>query len=707
MLGLLAALHQRRKSRLGIGPRLRRQGLRRRRARHRPRRGASVSTRASTPTLGLDGASGLSRREGARWAALRPARALATSSPGPVKELALYLSFLLAEDPATLEALAAAQQPAGQLASRRSTSPTALQAAMNAFLAAGETLLRTTSLADCSLGERIKQPHHRTAHAQEGDGPSTAACRPQCDRAARLLRVLAWRSREPRLRRPAAGAALDGLDAPEAPFTYRRLDRLVRALRRLPRPTLLDPRAQPRLPRLATRRAAVPRAPRALAGASALAGLDDETTLRAQRLLLATPDAPLDLGARAVLGIRASIADDAQPSSIAAGGGARAASSRGIVVAALGRRSRRLRLCAHERLAIAGTRLRLGRAHALAPARGAREATRLFADPFEAPETIAAMLPTHATHVFCCTECRRIVNILRTVRARTSASTRSGLGLDAAHRRRRVWRSAHAVCEALVGCAAHGVALKRRRARSRSRTPDARAHRPAPRDLRPATIAELPTRQGCGHTGHCKDAARHQELHRPEPRATACGDVPLVRIPILGRAIRLFGDLRTLHAVRVLGQDQPRRASRRAVLHALRFFDAVRQGARNADPRDAAEAAAQELPVLRTAGVDGDGSKFKVVFAPMDDTESNAHVPPPLRTCSYCPLHYRTWLHNSQRELPTNVVLSHISARARPMFGGGRREARRCRDWLENTAGRKRRSRRRSAVAKGRRSFRR
>ena len=47
---------------------------------------------------------------------------------------------------------------------------------------------------------------------------------------------------------------------------------------------------------------------------------------------------------------------------------------------------------------------------------------------------------------------------------------------------------------------------------------------------------------------------------------------------------------------------------------------------------------------------------------------------------SYCPTHWRSWLTNAHKELPTNIIFAHILQRARPMFGAdkslaGRRAA--------------------------------
>jgi len=39
---------------------------------------------------------------------------------------------------------------------------------------------------------------------------------------------------------------------------------------------------------------------------------------------------------------------------------------------------------------------------------------------------------------------------------------------------------------------------------------------------------------------------------------------------------------------------------------------------------------------------------------------------------SYCPTHWRSWLTNAHKELPTKIIFAHILQRARPMFGADR-----------------------------------
>ena len=640
------------------------------------------------------------------------ARALANSSPGPVKELMrLYLAFLLAEDPATLEALAAAQQPAGQLSiPPRSTSPTALQAAMNAFLVAGETLLKTPSLAERSLGERIKNNltiEPRTRKKATARPPPRAVH----GATAPLVYCASWLGGRGShaSAASAAGAALDDLDAPEAPFAPTAVSTasavLSAGFRGAFLPFWVHAHNQGfRVSRLdePQYRALHVRSP----AHQLLAGLDDATTLRAQRAALATPDAPLLTLARAcaVLGIRASIADDAQPSSIAAGGGARAASE---AEASL------LRLSAKDAAAVfVFARTSALRSQVLSYDLGVRtrelqlaalaKRLRLVVEPFDAPETIAAMLPTHATHVFCCTECRRIVNAVQDGSGKDLSFNEIGLSASMLRIDGDGFGEAHMRCAKRSSAALRtAVALEEAARELEVETRPAPAPTdPLPRDLRPATIAELPTRQGCSHTSDIAKMRRDiKSCIDQSPRATACGDVPLVRIPILGRAIRLFGDfyvLCTLCGCLAKTNPDARFGAEPCCMRCdfSMLYDKAREALILETQPKTAPKSCRYCGRLESTGT---GTKFKVVFAPMDDTEGNAHVPPPLRTCrcdylsnhrpklrihaagirltaahfalSYCPLHYRTWLHNSQRELPMNVILSHISARARPVTG--------------------------------------
>ena len=608
-------------------------------------------------------------------------RGLAAASPGPMKEvMRLYLALLLAEDPATLDALGAAQQPSGQLSiPPRSTTPTALQAAMHAFLAAGETLLAAPSLAERPLAERVNA--HLTAEPRTR---KKAAARPPARAAHGATVALAYCASwlggrgSHASAASAAGAAPDDADADDGSFAPTAVSTASSVLASAFRGAFLPLWIHAHWHGHRVSRLDEPQY-RAMHGRSPahelLARLDEATTLRAQRAALATPDAPLLTLARAcaVLGIRPPPPPEGAPAPSASGGGARAANEAEATL---------LRLPAKEAAAVfVFARTSALRSQALAYDLGPRTrglqlaalSRRLRLGLGDAPDAPDAP-PAHATHLYCCTECRRIVNACQDGSGKDATFNEIGLsasmlrvgdeGFDGAHMRCAKRSSAALRTAVSLEESARALEIEARP------PPDAGA--PLPNDLRPATVAELPARPGCAHTSDIAKMRRDIKNCTDQlPRATACGDVPLVRIPVLGRAIRVFGDWYALCALcGALARIHPD-ARFGAEPCCMRCDYAMLHGKQ--EERAIAAAIPRPAPVrcrfCGRAEVATTGTKFKVVFAPADATARNAGVPPPLRTCAYCPQHYRPWLHTAQREIATNVILSHVALRARPIIG--------------------------------------
>ena len=155
-------------------------------------------------------------------------------------------------------------------------------------------------------------------------------------------------------------------------------------------------------------------------------------------------------------------------------------------------------------------------------------------------------------------------------------------------------------------------------------------------------------------------------------QATSCGDVPLVRVPILGRAIRVFGNWYALCGMcGTLTRVSPTSRSRDEIC-CLRCDFAMLAG------KEAAEEMRSALPrppppSCRYCGKvepeNGAGMKWKCVNAPADTGGRNAFVPPPLRVCWYCPTHYRGWLVNAHKSMPTADIFAHLINKARPIHG--------------------------------------
>ena len=297
------------------------------------------------------------------------------------------------------------------------------------------------------------------------------------------------------------------------------------------------------------------------------------------------------------------------------------------------------------------------------------------ADEGETAEQAAlCRLPAHCTQLFCCSECRRVANACQDGSGKNVPFNELGLSasmlridgelheghMRCAKRSSAALRTAVSLEEAADAREVEGCALG----------PDARL----PADLRPASIVEA-----VGTASSARDAASEvaklrrdiKNCYEQRDKAVACGDVPLVRVPVLGRAVRVFGDWYAL----CVGCGCLAKLSPGARFGAepccMRCDFAMLHG------REAAKAAmaAQPKPPppqCRFCGKqqnENGTSRWKAVPAPADSGGANANVPPPLRACHYCPTHYRSWLEQAHREMPTAVIFAHILSRARPMFG--------------------------------------
>ena len=150
--------------------------------------------------------------------------------------------------------------------------------------------------------------------------------------------------------------------------------------------------------------------------------------------------------------------------------------------------------------------------------------------------------------------------------------------------------------------------------------------------------------------------------------ALACGEVPMLAIPIVGRAIRLWGEwyaLCSLCGAMLRVAPQNRFGGEICCMRC----DAKMLGA---EPEVAAPGAAAQSRVCRFCGKVCSGAeraRWKTIKAPMDVAGPNATLPPPLRTVTYCPGHWRSWLTSAHRTMATRIILSHLAHNAKPVFG--------------------------------------
>ena len=154
--------------------------------------------------------------------------------------------------------------------------------------------------------------------------------------------------------------------------------------------------------------------------------------------------------------------------------------------------------------------------------------------------------------------------------------------------------------------------------------------------------------------------------------STSCGTFPMLKIPMLGRAVRILGHTYVLcevcaTCVRLTGVH--RLGSKLCCLRC--DAEMMQAGQPSSSAPSKRRKLASTAAICRYCGnVDPckSGQRWKEVKSPLDTAGENATLPIPLRKCFYCPVHYRNWMVQAHRVLQTKVILAHISINARPVI---------------------------------------
>lgn len=281
-------------------------------------------------------------------------------------------------------------------------------------------------------------------------------------------------------------------------------------------------------------------------------------------------------------------------------------------------------------------------------------------DPCTAAQT---RLPKHATVLYFCSECRRVVNSVQDNSGKNQPFNELGLAasmltidgeLYDGHMRCARRSSAALRTAVTLEAAAESLELEGL---------DPVVSPLFPIDLRPATIVSTmckSSKRKVGETSTSETltaAALHdsssevakfrrdlKSCFEQESATTSCGDVPLVCVPILGRTIRVFGNWYALCGMcGALTRVSP--ASRfQGDICCMRCDFAMLAGKKAAAQMQAA-LPRPPPPVCRFCGKvepeNCSGIKWRSVAAPADTGGRNASVPPPLRVC-WCCLKHRT-----------------------------------------------------------------
>jgi len=298
--------------------------------------------------------------------------------------------------------------------------------------------------------------------------------------------------------------------------------------------------------------------------------------------------------------------------------------------------------------------------------------------------TVQTLMPKHATVLYCCSECRRVVNSVQDNTGKEQPFNELGLSAS-------MLTIDNGVCNGHMRCAKRSsaalrtaVALEASAEQLELEKFEPVASPLLPRDLRPATIVSTmcqgTKRKGAPSATAQRDSSSEVAKFRRDlkscfeqsKQATSCGDVPLVCIPILGRAIRIFGSWYALCSMcGALARVSPTSRFRDEIC-CLRCDFSMLAGKEAAEKMRAA-LPKPPPPSCRYCGKvepeNGAGMKWRCIRAPADTGGRNAVVPPPLRTVHYCPGHYRSWLVHAHQVMSTSKIFSHLMNKARPIIG--------------------------------------
>jgi hypothetical protein len=318
-----------------------------------------------------------------------------------------------------------------------------------------------------------------------------------------------------------------------------------------------------------------------------------------------------------------------------------------------------------------------------------------------AEETAMTRLPEHATHLFACSECKRVVNAFQDFSGKDQPFNEVGLSASMLEITGDV-RCGHMRCAKRSSAALRtAVSLE---ASAEALEVEQRELKDAPLlppDLRPPSIvetmccrkkrksssepqvavAESDEEEQADGEVEARDSSSEVAKFRRDvknsfeqhARAVSCGDVPLVKIPILGRVVRLFGDwIGICSFCGCMAKILP--TSRfRGDICCMRCDFAMLVGKGAAAAMDAAlpkEPSPACRFCLKVQPENCTGAKWRKVYAPLDAVGKNAGVPPPLRVvwCAFLPIiqtsHLTLTNHFIQKVLP--LALPRLDAQRAP-----------------------------------------
>jgi len=593
---------------------------------------------------------------------------LATMAPAAVKEaIRLHLAAVLSADCATLDALRHTRQPAGQLVVPPHALPhPSLAAAMHAMVAAGVDMITSRVSAGVAI-QRNLSSEPRTRKKAEARAAKLASQEPEP-----LVYSSSWLGG----RSGAAGAVLrpaaqvvSGLFAAAHRAVY--IPFWLHGNHHGHRASRLDTAQFEALHHMSP-----------AYKLCALLPAEDYDT--AQRLAFSVPASALLTVSQACALLGIAPAPTETPG-LPCSASSRAAQEAELEVMTLGARDAAL-LFAFTRFALLRAAILsydLGAATRRKQAIAVCQRLLVPLAPDDDPvEVVHTRLPKHASHLFCCSECKRIVNAVQDGSGKDTAFNELGLSssmllidgeVNEGHMRCAKRSSAALRTAVSLEAAAEALQLEQL---------DPVAEPLLPRDLRPATVVATMCAKGGKRplSAAARDSSSEVAKFRRDlkscyeqcGKATSCGDVPLVQIPILGRAVRIFGNFYSICAMcGAVARVTPGSRFREDIC-CMRCDFAMLAG-KEAWAEMRAALPKPPPPTCRYCGKpepeNGSGQKWRRISSPADTGGLNASVPAPLRVVHYCPTHYRSWLVAAHKCLSTAKIFSHLVNKARPIIG--------------------------------------
>lgn len=160
-----------------------------------------------------------------------------------------------------------------------------------------------------------------------------------------------------------------------------------------------------------------------------------------------------------------------------------------------------------------------------------------------------------------------------------------------------------------------------------------------------------------------RDAASVMMQHVQSP---PCGSEPLLSVDLIGKAVRLKKNWYTICCycgVIMRFRQHHRYGSSIACLRCDAAFSGL-----SVLTDEKPQTTTMPCRFCGKPSTKGRGAAHKAVNSPLDVSGKNALLPAPLRTCYFCPAHYKQWIPQAMKVLSTRVILSHIASGARPVW---------------------------------------